>query len=242
MDKSLDIFNIVAALIASLSIATTLYSSISERINQIRKLRKLKEDVFEIVLESSNIKTLGKYLDHEIGQLTISDYVENKDINKRIDILLNRLTQFIGTDDEINKESKEQETFTEKRESKEQFKDFPYLGKLGPEFDKIISELYTGEPWNALARLRRHIEITLKEIAQKHNIPVEKMHSMTYMIDFLKHNKIIPIDVARNLKYPIHVSNRAVHGEDLKQGEAEEAIYHAAIALDRIINNDKQQT
>jgi hypothetical protein len=76
----------------------------------------------------------------------------------------------------------------------------------------------------------------LKDLALKSNLDVEKIYSVTQLIEILKRNEIIDLDVARNLKYPIHVSNRAIHGQELKQGEAEEAIYHAAYSLDKIIN------
>ncbi len=224
-----------AAFASLISVLAFLISYLITKYYQKLKLDILKEKSFETILESSNIKELGTYLDSEIGQLTISDYVENKDINKRIDILINKLTQFVGTEEQINKETEEiKEYEKETKESSHTLKDFPYKGKLGAEFDKIINELNFGEPWNALARLRRHIEIELRNLAKKNGLSIDKIYSMNHLILLLKQNGIIDTDISRNLEYPIHVSNRAVHGQNLNKGEAQEAIFHAAIALDKI--------
>ncbi|MFB6344080.1 hypothetical protein ACE1ET_20345 [Saccharicrinis sp. FJH62] len=236
MENLTDSLSIISGIFGLLSIILTLFSFFRSTRTQSTKLKELDKKKFELVLESSDIIKLGNYLDNEIGQLTISDYVDNKSLNERVDSLLNKLTRFVGTENEIKTDLQEQEEFKKTESRQDPIKEFPFVGKLGVEFDKIINELYLGEPWNALARLRRHIEILLKDLAQKNNLNVEKVHSLTQLIDILKLNQIIEIDVARNLKYPIHVSNRAVHGQELKQGEAEEAIHHAAYSIDRIIN------
>lgn len=235
MNEILKILSFTAAAASLSSVLATLFSYLYNKYQQRLKLEMLKEKNFETILETSNIKDLGTYLDKEIGQLTISDYVENKDINKRIDTLINKLTLFVGTEEQINKETeenKESEKLT--KENSQTLKDFPYKGKLGEEFDKIINELNYGEPWNALARLRRHIEIELRNLAKKNNLSIDKIYNMTHLILLLKQTGIIDIDISRNLEYPIHVSNRAVHGQNLNKGEAQEAIFLAASALDKI--------
>ncbi|HLN73410.1 MAG TPA: hypothetical protein VK205_08950 [Prolixibacteraceae bacterium] len=237
MNDILKIFSSTAAAASLLSVLASLVSYLYSKYQQGLILEMLKEKNFETLLETSNIKDLGTYLDTEIGQLTISDYVDNKDINKRIDILINKLTQFVGTEEQINKETeenKESEKLT--KESSQTLKDFPYEGKLGDEFDKIINELNYGEPWNALARLRRYIEIELRNLAKKNNLSIDKISNMTQLILYLKQNGIINTDISRNLEYTIHVSNRAVHGQNLSKGLAQVAIYHAAIALYKIRN------
>jgi hypothetical protein len=226
---------IISALFGLLSILLTVGSSIRNYVVQNSKLNDLKKKEFEIILESSDIVKIGNYLDNEIGQLTISDYADNKQLTKRVDSLLNKLTRYVGTEDEI-KAQQENEDIVKSEIEHQQIKEFPLKGKLGPDFDRIIYELYTGEPWNALARLRRYIEMLLKDLAIKNNLNVEKIYSVTQLIEILKRNEIIDLDVARNLKYPIHVSNRAIHGQELKLGEAEEAIYHAAYSIEKIIN------
>lgn len=237
MNNLSEILGIVSAAIASISVLITIYTSLAEKWKQKNKLKLLQAKEFESILETSDIKILGNYLDNEIGQMTISDYVDNKEINYKIETFINKLTRFVGTEEQIDKEESEQSEIQKEPDfDQKRYKDFPFKGQLGEEFDKILSELFFGEAWNALARLRRFIEIKLRELCEQNNIPVDKVFSITQMIEFLKRRDVIEIDVVRNLKYPVHISNRAIHGQDLKEGEAEEAIYHAAQALDRIIN------
>jgi hypothetical protein len=240
MDILTLILSFVSVTVGISSVLTTLYSSISNKIHQDKKLLNLKDQDFDLIIESSNIKTLGSYLDNEIGLLTISDFVDNSSINKKVDHFINRLIRFVGTEDQINKEQFEKDNIkVQDLDLEYQIKDFPYRGKLGEEFDKIIKELYFGEEWNALARLRRYIEITLKKVAELNKISTDKVISVTQLIEMLKQTGIIDIDTARSLKYPIHISNRAVHGFILNKGEAEEAISHAARALEIILKSNR---
>src|SRR5690606_20830873 len=105
MDNLVALFPIVLSLI---SVLLTIYVSIQKNRDQRKMLNILKKENFEKVIQSSDINLLGKYLDDEIGQLTISDYVENKDINTRTNDLIKKLIAFIGTEDQIEKEQIQQ--------------------------------------------------------------------------------------------------------------------------------------
>lgn len=237
MNENLENYiSLLATVLGVISVIVTAISGITNSIKQKRLLKELKKKELEAILDSSDILALGEYLDNDIGKLTISDYVENNKLTKKVDYLISRLTQFVGTEDEIKSEKEEQEKFEQEHPAKDLIKDFPYTEKVSEEFDKIIKELYLGEPWNALARLRRYVEILLKNIGEENGIQTKKVHSVTKLIDILHRNQLIDSDVANNLRYPIHVSNRAVHGQELKRGEAEEAIHHAAYAIQKLIN------
>lgn len=228
--------SLLAAVLGVISLLATAISGISNTLKQRKILTELKKNELETILESSDIIALGEYLDNDIGKLSISDYVENEKLTKKIDYLINRLTRFVGTEEEIQSEREEQEKYEQENPAKDLIKDFPYTNKISEEFDKIIKELYLGEPWNALARLRRYIEILLKNIGEENGFLTKKNYSVTQLIDILHKSNLIDSDVANNLRYSIHVSNRAVHGQELKRGEAEEAIHHAAYAIQKLIN------
>ena len=78
-----EILNIISSILAFTSIGLAFIIFFVEKFIQIVKLNKIKEKNFEDILESSNIKLLGNYLDSEVGKMTISDYVDNKKINKK---------------------------------------------------------------------------------------------------------------------------------------------------------------
>ncbi len=236
MENLNDSLSLIVIVLASISTLLTFVSAINNRITQTKLLRELKKKELERILNSSDLIALGNYLDNDIGELSISDYVDNKKLTKKVDSLISRLTQFVGTEEEIELEEKEQEQFQKEHIQHDLIRKFPHTGKVGEEFDKIIKELYLGEPWNALARLRRYIEILLKNIGREHGLPVEKVYSVSKLIKMLWKKNLIESEVANNLMYPIHVSNKAVHGQELKQDEAEEAIHHAAYAIEKLIN------
>lgn len=237
MNENLENYiSLLATVLGLISVSITAISGITNLIKQNKLLKELKKKELEVILDSSDILALGEYLDNDIGKLTISDYVDNSKLTKKVDYLISRLTQFVGTEAEIKSEKEEQEKFEQEHPAKDLIKDFPYTQKVSEEFDKIIRELYLGEPWNALARLRRYVEILLKNIGEENGIQAKKIHSVTKLIDILQRNQIIDANVANDLRYPIHVSNRAVHGEELKRGEAEEAIHHAAYAIQKLLN------
>ena len=83
--------------------------------------------------------------------------------------------------------------------------------------------------------MRRYIEIKLRELAIKNQLHVEKIYSLNQLIDLLFQKRIIEYEDVKNLKYPIFISNKAVHGQDTSHGIAEEAIFHAARAVEHII-------
>lgn len=236
MDNLENQISLLAAVLSVISIIAAIISSIKNLISQRKSLKELKKKQLETILDSSDIISLGNYLDNDIGELSISDYVDNKELTKKVDSLIARLTRFVGTEEEMEVEKEEQEEFEKQHTKHELIKEFPFTGKVGEEFDKIINELYLGESWNALARLRRYIEILLRNIAQENGLEVKRVYSVNKLIEMLWKRKLIDADVANNLKYPIHVSNRAVHGQELKDGEAEEAIHHAAYAIEKLIN------
>ncbi|AUC23428.1 hypothetical protein BTO15_15550 [Polaribacter sejongensis] len=237
MDENLENYiSLLATVLGLISLIVASISGVSNSIKQRRLLKELKKKELETILDSSDILALGEYLDNDIGKLSISDYVDNKKLTKKVDYLISRLTRFVGTEEEIKSEKEAQEKFESEHPASELIKEFPFTEKVSEEFDKIINELYMGEPWNALARLRRYIEILLKNIGEENGLEIKKVYSVTKLLDILTRNKIIDSDIANNLRYPIHVSNRAVHGQELKRGEAEEAIHHAAYAIQKLIN------
>jgi hypothetical protein len=229
-----NILQYIAFTVAAISSLLTLLNMLLVKIEQNKKLKKLKSKNFELVLQSSDIKKLGNYLDNEIGQLTISNYVENENINKEINELINKLMSFVGTNEQIIKESKR-----EAENTNEIFNEYnvKFEGKFKDEFNKIYNELNHGESWNALAQLRRFIEISLKKFAKKNNISTDKIHSIIQLIETLKRNELIDNYSYINLKNIIYICNKAIHGEDIDINKVTKEIENGMITLYKIIEN-----
>jgi hypothetical protein len=97
--------------------------------------------------------------------------------------------------------------------------------------------LRTGEPWNALARLRRLIEIKFRQFAEEIDFPQKRLRSAGYMLRIFEKELELNKNLVAMLSYAISVCNKAIHGTDILSEEAEEAIFVAAKALPEIESN-----
>lgn len=202
----------------------TIYQSYKSKEN---KLEEAREQKFQNAMESDDLNTVGNFLYNTIGDFNIYEYISNTDVANTVDKYIEKLTSFIKTEADINIE------IAEVAREMEEVKHIPkseILPSLSEEFDKVLDELDSGEVWNALARLRRHIEITLNEIAKANEIIV-KRPTAGKLLDILIRNKIIPTEAESQLKYAIFVCNQAIHGMEVNINQAQEAVLHASNGL-----------
>ena len=224
MELNLNIFisilSILGGLISIFVTISSVYYSYKSRKN---KLLEAQERKFQNAMASDDLTTVGNFLYNTIGDFNVYEYVSNIDVSKTVDKYVVKLLLFIKTDAELKQEIdeiKEVEHITEL--------EIPL--ELSEDFTKMLVELDSGERWNALARLRRSIEITLNEIAKANDIIIDRP-SAGQLLNVLIRKKIIPIEAMSHLKYAISVCNQAIHGRDVSMNEAQEAVFHASIGL-----------
>ena len=205
------------------SISYTILKLISSIILTHSKLHKAQEQRFQSILESDNLTVVGSYLDDVIGNFNLYEYVSNRNVSERIDRYLEKLRSFIGTDAEVKQQIKETKIPSKIKERL----------VISDPFDRILTELRSGEIWNALARLRRYIEISLREIARAEDIRIERP-TAGQLLNVLSRRRLIPGEVLSNLKYAITVCNKAIHGVEVNWEEAEAAALHANFGLRRL--------
>lgn len=217
----------LSVIAAVFSVIATLISLLITLRESRKKLKGIKDTDFDAVIDSSDIATLGKYLDETLGNFNIYEYSSNPVVTSQVDKYLDRIKGFVGTVDEIKIEP--EEPIPER--------DFYGINEkaLPDDFQPIIEELKTGEPWNALARLRRLIEINLRQLATESDFPEKKLKSAGYLLRFMERKYDLNKNVTGLLSYSINVCNKAIHGKDVSVGEAEEAIYSAAKTLPEIL-------
>lgn len=212
--------NALAAVISALATLISVGISLAWK----RKLlQKVQEQKFQTVLSSDDILSVGKYLDDNLGAIAISAYVQDRAIASRFDHLFARLSDYVGTTEGM----REEEAVS------------PPLGTTSappvvPEIQPVIHELETGERWNALARLRRLLELRLREYLASRGVPDDKIRSAGQMVRFALQHQLLDESLAHQLRYAIGVANRAVHGEEVSEAEAQEAVGIAQYALDSI--------
>lgn len=225
------ITSVGAAFVSVVSALLEVSYSISER---KRKVREAIAANFEAILKSDNLKELGKYLDETLGQFDVAEYVAKDDVSSRIDRYIAKLKDYIGTSEEISEEERVPVPPREERpESPAGVFDL-----FEPPYNEILAEFETGERWNALARLRRHIEIELRELGIEMGFSEDQLRSAGQILHLLSTSGRVNQGPADQLRYAVSVCNRAIHGRDVSEGEAQEALWVAQRAMQHLRIND----
>ncbi|KQO33214.1 hypothetical protein ASF10_19260 [Flavobacterium sp. Leaf82] len=225
-----NIVSIISSILGVLSALVTVFSFFLNYIKQQKTLEEIDNKLFKQALESGDIKKLGSYLDKNIGNVTIKEFSTNSKIQKKVNNYIQNIISFIGTEEDIKKADT-------KLHKQEIIHDNDNI-KVPNEFYPFIKELQLGQPWNALAQLRRHIEINLREILKSYNIETKEFISISQMLSILDSMNLIPTSYIQDLKYAVAICNKAVHGIDISLPEAEEAIQVTIRAFNEI-NKDK---
>ena len=207
-----------------LSVISTLYAYLKNQKNEKEKMAKAQEAKFDSVLNSNDISVLGTYLDKTLGQFNIHEYTTSTKVEEKVNKYLEKIQGYVGTKEKI-----EEEVAPEKIAPVEE----PAEGFTN-ELQTILDELRIGEPWNALARLRRHIEMRLRDIALRQGYKERHLKSAGQILKILYERKYIDPESYELLRYSISLCNRAIHGVDISENEAEQAVFLGSKALQRL--------
>lgn len=216
---------IVSLIVALASVGSSIFSSIMSVRDRIKKLADARKVSLEQVIASNDIRQLGVFLDKTVGQFDVSEYVDSKDVTETIDRYFDGVINFLGTSESANEEERVREVDIDHPRRLPDQKDVTELMK------PIVSELEHGEIWNALASLRRLLEIRLRERALKIGFKERHLGSAGQILHILAERDYLAPDVATSLRYAIAVCNRAIHGREVSLNEAEEAFWIVERAL-----------
>lgn len=213
----------VVSLVGGLgSLAPTLVSAVRVVLAERAKLRAAEEKRFRRALGSDDIAVVGRYLEDTIGAFNLREYASNAKVAERVNAYLERLGDFLKTDAEIEQQMREAGQPTTAPSS------------MAPpkELDAVRAELRSGGIWNALARLRRHIEIVLRGIALANGaVDKEATSSAGQLLRLLSRHQVVPSSAFSNLRYAVAVCNKAIHGFEVSADEAEAALAYAVVGL-----------
>lgn len=204
------------------SILLTLINYLNSRRKATKTIEITEEEKLNKILATDDIKELGNYFDNSLSNISIYQYSTNEKVFNKVNRYLESVQEYVGITENI------------KKEIEPKIKKLEPISKSLDEFAPIKKELETGEPWNALARLRRHIEITLRNILESKDITLKRARSAGQLLELLESTSNINKSDAHNLRYAITISNKAIHGYDIQKNQAEEAIKHAEYALSRL--------
>ena len=208
--------------VALFSAGSSIYSmwiahrSANENLKRAKKLR------LQQVLESADLTEVGRYMDDVVGNFSLGEYVSNSEATQTIDACLVRLENFVGTNVEKPAEA------TKAPPSSKPEKGLPSAPE---EIRAALETLGAGEPWNALARVRRYLEIRLRDFARQNEAIGNQPLSAGQLVSLLTRKGLLEPQTESSLRYAISICNRGIHGLDINLREAEEAIHHATAGI-----------
>jgi hypothetical protein len=212
--------NVIAGVV---SVSTTLISILFAWHHRRHVLARSEETRFQDLLEASDLRALGGYLDDTLGGFSVRDYAADSIIAARFDRLLGRLESFVDLrhdgDSALPREEKADAVMAPAGIS---------------EVGNAWRDIERGELWNGLAKLRRYIELTLRDFLARNDIPVGELRSAGQMVRLAERRRLLSPEIATDLRYAIDVANRAIHGSDISDDQAREATFVAERALQRM--------
>ena len=100
--------------------------------------------------------------------------------------------------------------------------------------DELIHQVRSAETWNALARMRRELEIELKNALAAEGVVLPERTSVARLLPIAVEEGLLTTQDASRLHFASTVASRAIHGENVMPGVAEDAIVNAYFVLDRL--------
>ena len=209
----------VSGLTASLSFLLTVLSIVKEGNARRKKMQNIKEEKYKHAISTFDVRELRKYLEEDIGKFDVSEYVSKDSVADSIDIYIAKIQRYICTDEQLGAEDKRIE------DSKIDVNILNVsTGSDNRELEKVNIELQTGEVWNALAQLRRFVEIQLRAVCESVGLRENQMKGAGQMLRLLRNRKLVDETTSRRLEYAIHVCNQAIHGREVTVDQGFEAL------------------
>lgn len=217
--------NLLIALLSGLGAATVaeLVKALTNWYEARQKLQLADEQSFRNALASDSLSELGGYLDNAIGKFSIGEYSQNRRVRSRVNDFVSRLEDYVGTREELTSPEVEPPPKAER-----------VFGAIDSELDAVESRIQQGAIWDGLSALRRIVERRLTTIASQNGITLPERLGAGRMLRFLHQRELVPNDALGELKFAIDVANRGVHGLDVENDEALEALQSARSAFSRL--------
>jgi hypothetical protein len=195
-------------------------ASLKRFIDARKKIEEINQERFRQALASESLATLGSYLDTALGNFSVAEYAENTEARTRVNVFLSKLQDFVGLS----------EGLAEKRELG--VPPEPLHAPV-PDLDlqKVESRIEQGALWDALAALRRTIEVRLIDLARERGLTIPSQPGAGRVLRLLREREVLPEEAAKNLQYAIEIANRGVHGVEVTTDEAIAALRQAQAGL-----------
>jgi hypothetical protein len=166
-------------------------------------LAAAREPKVDQALVQGDLKGLGDYFFNTLGRLPLADYADDREARGIVSDAVRNVETFVNPDSSSVSEGADALIRIDTR--------------------RIETDIAMGDFWGGLSRLRRRIELALRDVAMNADIPVERMGPNQILQRLVRANAIPP-GAEGSLRRAVSICNRGVHGEVVSGEEVEEAL------------------
>ncbi len=203
------LLSVVSGVLTAASAAVA-SGQLRERLQQRRVLTTIAAEDKAGGVQAMDLPALQTYLFDTLGSMSIHEYARDHDAQQFVARAVDRVEEFL---EEGNR------------------------GAIDtPRADHLTMAAYAiehGDLVAGLARLRLAIELRLRDLALEAGLPAERAAGGR-LIEMLRRANLLDPQTSDALAYAVRVGNRAVHGEAVEVGQAQEALYVTGRALEAL--------
>jgi len=189
-----DLVAALSGILAFIAALATLAALIGKKREATRDLNSLSRGTVGDAIQEPDLKRLGDDLVDLLGGTSLRSYARNKAVHDKFDQTFNRIRTFLGPPD----------TPTETEATGE--------GERAP---------VPAAMWAELALARRDLEIALRKVLDKRD---DSFESNSRMIRRAAERGFLDANVEQRLLEAVKVANAAIHGRDVPDGSAQDAV------------------
>lgn len=186
---------------ALVGMATTLVAGLNTWYLKSRRqeaLDGLAAKQLQSVLSRGTLQELRQYIERDLGGVVVSDYVRRDDIRERVDQCLAKLDAFLD--------------------------ESTGLEPTRISLQEISSLIQRGQAWDAMVRLRVHLESRLRDVAERAEIDVGSSHGAGQLLRVLAQHGLLERETLGVLGRALDTMNKAVHGARVEPHKASAAL------------------
>jgi hypothetical protein len=210
--------NVLATLSAVLAAVTAVVSGVvaARRSRETQDaVRQVRETRAADAISALDLASLGTYLYETLGSVPLASYASDTQTRRDVARALDDIENFVTEDQPLAVDQRDERAA---------------MSSL----DAARQALAQRDTWQALAQLRRSIEIDLRAFADRHSVVVPPRAGAGRLLAELESSDLLPAEVTGPLRYAVDIANSAIHGEDVSPHVADEAIFTATRALSQI--------
>lgn len=204
------LLELIATLAAGLAITLSGFSLgalILRRRDAKKALASLQKADTSAAIADAELGTLGFHLFARLGETSIRAYASNLEVRDDFDVAFNSIRFFLGSENEDQN--------TPATESGTRLADPPVT--RSQEFSAV-----DGDMWAALAKARRELEIELR--SRLDLLEETFQRSARRLLTAAAHEELIDSRTSADLDNALAVANRAIHGVEVSNYDAERAV------------------